>query len=103
MRLDVVPSVPAAQVDATYYSGPDGVVTNPAEPALPLISKDVTVPGKVLRGVGFRGGTYTDSTILPLTGAETTELRGVHAPFVSPVFFPMRLATRELLRRPHRR
>ena len=93
VRLDVLPSVPAAQVDATYYSGPDGVVTNPAEPALPLISKDVTVPGKVLRGVGFRGGTYTDSTILPLTGAATTELRGVHAPFVSPVFFPMRLAT----------
>ena len=30
---------------------------------------------------------------MPLTGAPTTELRGVHAPFVSPVFFPMRLST----------
>ena len=30
---------------------------------------------------------------MPLTGAPTTELRGVHAPFVSPVFFPMRLTT----------
>ena len=30
---------------------------------------------------------------MPLPGAPTTELRGVHAPFVSPVFFPMRLAT----------
>ena len=47
----------------------------------------------VLRGVGFRGGTFTDSTVVPLTGAPTTELRGVHAPFVSPVFFPMRLST----------
>ena len=31
--------------------------------------------------------------VVPLTGAPTTELRGVHAPFVSPVFFPMRLST----------
>ncbi len=80
-------------VTATYYSGPDGVATNPAEPAVPLVSKNVTVTGKVLRGVGFRGGTYTDSTVTPLTGAATTELRGVHTPFSSPVFFPMRLAT----------
>jgi hypothetical protein len=81
---------------ATYYRGGAGVVTNPAEPALPLESRDVTPPinsNVVLRGVGFRGGTYTDSTVVPLTGAPTTELRGVHAPFVSPVFYPMRLAT----------
>ena len=80
---------------ATYYSGPDGVVTNPAEPAIPLRVVDVTSPDgtKVLRGVGFRGGAYADSTVVPLTGAPTTELRGVHVPFTSPVFFPMRLAT----------
>ena len=67
---------------------------NPAEPALPLDVVNVTPtdPSVVLRGVGFRGGTFTDSTVMPLTGAPTTELRGVHAPFVSPVFFPMRLA-----------
>ena len=40
---------------------------------------------------------------MPLTGAPTTELRGVHAPFLSPVFFPMRLASVELLRRARRR
>ena len=80
-------------VTATYYSGTAGVVTNPAEPAIPLVSKNVTVAGKVLRGVGFRGGAYSDQTVVPLTGAATTELRGVHTPFVSPVFFPMRLAT----------
>ena len=78
---------------ATYFRGPDGVVTNPAEPALPLANKNVSVAGQVLRGVGFRGGAYADQTLLPLTGAATTELRGVHTPFTSPVFYPMRLAT----------
>src|SRR4051794_11950908 len=82
-------------VTATYYNGGAGVVANPAEPALPLESLDVTSPDSsvVLRGVGFRGGTYTDSSVIPLTGAPTTELRGVHAPFVSPVLYPMRLST----------
>ena len=80
---------------ATWLSGPDGVMTNPAEPALPLAVVNVTPTDAdvVLRGIGFRGGTFSDSTIVPLTGAPTTELRGVHAPFVSPVFFPMRLAS----------
>jgi hypothetical protein len=80
---------------ATWLSGPDGVVSNPAEPALPLAAINITPTdgSVVLRGVGFRGGTYTDSTIVPLTGAPTTELRGVHVPFVSPVFFPMRTWT----------
>ncbi len=89
----VPPNTTGPTIKATYFRGPDGVVTNPAEPALPLISKNVSVGGRVLRGVGFRGGNYTDRTILPLTGAATTDLRGAHAPFSSPVFFPMRLAT----------
>ncbi len=85
----------STQLTSTWLSGPDGVVGNPAEPALPLDVVDVTPTDSnvVLRGVGFRGGTFTDSTVVPLTGAPTTELRGVHAPFVSPVFFPMRLST----------
>ena len=37
--------------------------------------------------------TSMTSNVLPLTGAPTTELRGVHAPFVSPVFYPMRMWT----------
>ena len=81
---------------ATWLSGPNnGVVTNPAEPALPLQVVNVKPinPALVLRGVGLRGATYSDSTVLPLTGAPTTELRGVHTPFSSPVFFPMRLWT----------
>ena len=92
---------PPTTTTATWLSGPDGVVTNPAEPALPLQVVNVTPtnPALVLRGVGFRGATYSDSTVLPLTGAPTTELRGVHTPFSSPVFFPMRLWTHQLLQR----
>ena len=84
-----------SQLTATWLSGPDGTVSNPAEPALPLAAVNVTPtdPNVVLRGVGFRGGAFADSTVVPLTGAPTTELRGVHAPFVSPVFFPMRLTS----------
>jgi hypothetical protein len=89
-------ALPGTFTIAKWLSGPNGVVTNPAEPALPLVARNVTSSdgSLVLRGVGFRGGTYTDTPgIVPLTGAPTTELRGVHAPFVSPVFYPMRLWT----------
>ena len=73
-----------------YLSGPDGVVANPAEPVLPLEMDNVAVPGTLLRGVGFRGGSYADQPgVLPLTGAATTEVRGVHAPFISTVFYPI--------------
>ena len=79
---------------ATYLTGPDGVSTSPGAPALPLTVSNVSVDGKVLRGVGFMGGTYTDqSGITPLTGAPATELNGVHSPFVSSAFFPSRLWT----------
>ena len=79
-------------VTANWLSGPDGVVSNPAEPILPLAIFNATPTDSkiVLRGVGFRGGSFADSTVVALTGAPTTELRGVHVPFVSPVFFPMR-------------
>src|SRR5262249_2621907 len=81
-------------VTATYLSGPDGVQTNPGEPALPLSINDVRGSSTVLRGVGFRRGTFTDqSGLTPLTGAPGTELNGVHAPFVSSAFFPGRLWT----------
>ena len=84
------PPATVGTVTATYYRGRDGVVTNPGEPALPLQSENVSVPGAVLRGVGFRSGAYTDSTIVPLTGAADTEIRGIHNAFSSTVFYPMR-------------
>jgi len=75
----------------TYVSGSNGVVTNPVEPILPLEARNVSVPGTVLRGVGFRGGTYTDTAnVRPLTGATATELRTPHAPFFSGVLYPVR-------------
>ena len=77
----------------TYLRGPDGVVTAPGQPALPLQQLSVTAPGLSLRGVGFRGGSYTDTHgVVPLTGAATTETAEVHTAFTSPVFFPRRLA-----------
>ena len=79
------------QVMATYLAGGDGVINNPAEPILPLEVRNVSVNGVVLRGIGFRGGAYTDRTnTIPLTGAPTTAIRGVHATFLSEVFYPMR-------------
>ena len=74
---------------AVYLTGKNGEVTKPNEPTLPLDIYNVGVNGTVLRGVGFRGGSYQDiPEILPLTGAAATEIRGVHTPFVSNVFFP---------------
>ncbi len=81
-------------VTATYLSGPNGVATSPGAPALPLAITDVGVQDTVLRGAGFRSGTYSDSTgITPLTGSPGTDLNGVHTPFVSSTFFPSRLWT----------
>ncbi|MAT95737.1 MAG: hypothetical protein CL608_01110 [Anaerolineaceae bacterium] len=89
-QLDIVGTSVPSSVTASYLSGSDGVVVNPAEPVLPLESLNVGVADTVLRGVGFRGGDFTDvPNILPLTGAATTEIRGVHPPFVSSVFYPM--------------
>ena len=81
-------------VTATYLTGPDGVSVNPAEPALPLVDGNVTVPGQVLRGVALRSATYTDTDgITPLTGAPATETHSVHTPFVTPAFFPGKIAS----------
>ncbi len=78
-----------------WLTGPDGVQSQPGLPALPKQIVDVTSStGEVLRGVGFVSGTYTDRLgVTPLTGAPATEQNGVHTNFVSPVFFPQKLAT----------
>ena len=85
---------PAAIVRVQWLRGGNGVVTNAAEPALPLEVRNVSAPqpGLVLRGVGLRGGQYSDlPDIIPYTGAPTTEMRGVHSPFLSDVWYPLRL------------
>jgi len=82
---------PSEIVMATYFSGSNGVVANNAEPVLPLEVRNVTVPGTVLRGVGFRGGAYSNTpNITPLVGVATTELVGVHTPFPGNTFYPCR-------------
>ena len=79
------------EIAVTYFSGPDGVVANPMEPALPLAIYEVGVAGTAMRGVGFRGGSYTDyEDVLALTGAPATEIRGVHGLFPTSVFYPIR-------------
>ncbi len=79
------------QITATFLAGGDGIINNPAEPILPLESRDVTFPSFVLRGIGFRGGSYSDLLgKVPLTGAAATEIRGIHATFLSEVFYPVR-------------
>ncbi|HMO64113.1 MAG TPA: hypothetical protein PKE47_02620, partial [Verrucomicrobiota bacterium] len=76
---------------ATWLAGGAGVSTLPAEPALPLEFLNVAVPDFSLRGIGFRGGEFTDMPgVIPLTGAPTTEIRGVHPAFLTDVFFPVK-------------
>ena len=68
--------------------GPDGVASNPGEPALPRFVKDVGV-GQLLRGIGFLGGEFTEtSSVTPLVGAPGTEFGGAQTPFTSTTFFP---------------
>lgn len=79
-------------VTASYLEGADGVLVNPAEPVLPLEVANVSVPNTTLRGVGWRGGSYTDTpNVIPLTGAATTEVRGIHSTFLTDVFYPVQL------------
>jgi hypothetical protein len=93
--LDLAGTPVAPPAFFRWLTGRDGVQSGPALPALPKQIDDVTSStGEVLRGVGFVSGTYTDTPgVIPLTGAPTTEQNGIHTNFVSPVFFPQRLAT----------
>ena len=84
-------SDPSDTLTATWYEGNAGVHAEPGAPALPLYATDVTpdTTGYVLRGVGFRKGTFADlSNIVPLSGAPATELQTSHTSFNSPVFYP---------------
>lgn len=76
-------------ITTTYLAGLNGIFVNPGDLVLPLETRNVTVPGTVLRGVGFRGGVSTEqSNVLPLTSAVATELSPIRAPFRSDVFYP---------------
>jgi hypothetical protein len=82
-------TAPTRTFTATYLTGSAGVAVRPGEPVLPLETRDVGVPDTVLRGVGFRGGSYQDTpNVRPLVGAPATEIRGVQVGFDSDYFFP---------------
>ncbi len=79
-------------VTTTYLTGPAGVVVNPFEPIYPKQIDNVSVSGNVLRGVAFRGGTYTDlAGIIPLTSSPTTETSTAHLSYNTAVFYPTQL------------
>jgi hypothetical protein len=87
--LDVVGT--NTTVVASYFRGSDGVVAVPGEPVRPLESFNVTRPEGFVRGIGFRGGNYTDlAGFIPFTGAPATGTRGVHGQFSTEVFYPAR-------------
>ena len=84
-------TTPSGAATATYFTGPDGVLVNPAEPSLPLDLENVTAAGAVLRGVGLRSATYTDLTDRqPLVSASVFDLTGQRPDFASTVFYPIR-------------
>jgi CSLREA domain-containing protein len=79
-------------VATTYLSGRNGVVANPFEPIFPKEIDNVNVAGAVLRGVAFRGGSYTDQAgVTPLTTAPATETSRPHQSFYSEVFYPTQM------------
>jgi hypothetical protein len=97
--LDLKPSLnsnivtpPGSATTYGYLSGPQGVTADPGGPVLPVQTDDVNNSNAgTLRGVGFRGGTYTDATTSNplLTGDPATETgNSTVAPFSSPVFLP---------------
>ena len=88
--LDLLNIEDGSTVTARWFDGRSGSVTSPAEPARPLETYLVGKADALLRGVGFRGGSYSDLPgFLPLTGAPTTEIRGVYGNFFSEVYYPV--------------
>ena len=76
----------------SYYQGPQGVVADPGGAVVPVQTENVDVSGETLRGIGFRGGSYTDTTVPPpLTGDPVTQTAAPPQPFSSPLFYPQKI------------
>ena len=104
--VDVTPTLTShqvflnsGQVTTTYLTGPnDGEVARPGEPIFPAQSYNVHVPSFVLRGVGFRGGSYSDTpNITPLTSAAGTETSVGHPAFYTNVLYPTQVGSASYL------
>ena len=85
----------------TYDSDTSGVVANPGQAVLPVQTEDVAYStpsgiNEVLRGVGFWGGSYSDTApstvVTPLTGDPVTETYEPATPFASSIFYPETLS-----------
>ena len=79
-----------ASAHGDYLAGVNGITSNAGAPVLPLQVVDATVPNKVLRGVGFVGGSYTDTAgVTPLTSDVATLIGSTGQPaFTSSFFVP---------------
>lgn len=89
LELDIV-GTEEDTVTAEWYKGTRGIIGNPAEPIRPLESFVVSVDNTLVRGVGFRGGSFENvQEYLPLTGAPATEIRGVYGNFATEIFYPI--------------
>ncbi len=76
-------------VTASWYSGASGVVAHALDPIFPLQLYNASLPNQVLRGIGFRGGSFTDlPNLTPMTVAPSTENSVAHPAFFSDVFYP---------------
>lgn len=74
---------------ASYFTGSNGVLNRESTPILPLEIRNVSNPKNVLRGIGFRGGTFTDTKdYFPLTGNPSTQSSEGRKSFGTPVFVP---------------
>ena len=76
-----------------YHQGPQGEQSDPGQAVVPVQIDDVNVKGQTLRGVGFWGGSYTDSTTAPpLTGDPVTQTQPLTPPpFSSATFYPTKI------------
>jgi hypothetical protein len=70
-----------------YIYGPDGAAANPSEPILPLVA-NVSVSDTGC-GVGFRRQLH-GSTRSSSLASQRRRLRGVHTPFLTNIFYPVR-------------
>ena len=78
-----------------YDVGKDGTLASPGTPVLPLELYNVAISGQSLRGVGFRGGTWSDtSNYTPKISSPATDtFTSLTGTYRSPVFLPIRLGS----------
>ena len=87
------PGTPLSYDTLRGAQSPDSQVeADPGAPIVPVITDDVNVPGNTLTGVGFWGGSYTETSgAPPLTGDPVTDVGQLATPFSSQLYLPERL------------